>query len=103
LPITPIDRHNFDCSAAQAPLIRLRPTSAFSSTPHTHPRFTMVIKKPANLLAQYLRKNVSSTSAGVVVSAGKMSKAVKVRIVGQEWNKHIRKVRFPLWRLQTLK
>ncbi|KAF2147319.1 uncharacterized protein K452DRAFT_240704 [Aplosporella prunicola CBS 121167] len=28
---------------------------------------------------------------GVVVSAGKMEKAVKVRLAGQEWDKHIRK------------
>ncbi|KAF2652286.1 nucleic acid-binding protein [Lophiostoma macrostomum CBS 122681] len=38
-----------------------------------------------------MRQNVSSSKVGVVVSAGKMSKAVKVRIAGQEWNKHIRK------------
>lgn len=29
---------------------------------------------------------------GVVVSAGKMTKTVKVRIPGQKWDKHIRKV-----------
>ncbi|KAK5005326.1 hypothetical protein LTR16_009734, partial [Cryomyces antarcticus] len=29
--------------------------------------------------------------AGVVVSAGKMMKTVKVRIATQEWNRHIRK------------
>jgi small subunit ribosomal protein S17 len=29
---------------------------------------------------------------GVVVSAGKMVKTVKVRIAKQEWHKHIRKV-----------
>jgi hypothetical protein len=53
----------------------------------------MVVSKPANLLASYMRQNISSSKVGVVVSAGKMSKAVKVRIAGQEWNKHIRKVR----------
>lgn len=30
---------------------------------------------------------------GVVVSAGKMQKTVKVRVAGQEWNKRIGKVR----------
>lgn len=29
---------------------------------------------------------------GVVVSAGKMMRTVKVRIPGQKWDKHIRKV-----------
>ncbi|EON67917.1 hypothetical protein W97_07414 [Coniosporium apollinis CBS 100218] len=33
----------------------------------------------------------SRTLNGVVVSAGKMQKTVKVRIAAQEWNKHIRK------------
>ncbi|KAF2746925.1 nucleic acid-binding protein [Sporormia fimetaria CBS 119925] len=49
--------------------------------------------KPAagKLLEQYLRKNVTSYKTGVVVSAGKMAKAVKVRVAEQEWNKHIRK------------
>jgi hypothetical protein len=40
-----------------------------------------------------VREFMSSHKVGVVVSAGKMSKAVKVRIAGQEWNKKIRKVR----------
>lgn len=31
---------------------------------------------------------------GVVVSAGKMQKTVKVRVPGQKWNKHLRKVSF---------
>ncbi len=31
--------------------------------------------------------------AGVVVSAGKMMKTVKVRLVKQEWHRHLRKVR----------
>jgi hypothetical protein len=35
----------------------------------------------------------SSQKVGVVVSAGKMSRAVKVRVAGQEWNKKFRKVR----------
>ncbi|ORY11795.1 hypothetical protein BCR34DRAFT_483536 [Clohesyomyces aquaticus] len=33
----------------------------------------------------------STSKLGVVVSAGKMKKAVKVRIAGQEWNRDIRK------------
>lgn len=33
---------------------------------------------------------------GVVVSAGKMMKTVKVRIPGQKWDKHIRKVSYSL-------
>lgn len=41
-----------------------------------------------------VRTLMSGTKVGVVVSAGKMSKAVKVRIAGQEWNKKIRKA-FP--------
>lgn len=35
----------------------------------------------------------ASHKIGVVVSAGKMSKAVKVRVAEQEWNKKFRKVR----------
>jgi len=44
--------------------------------------------------------------AGVVVSAGKMMKTVKVRMVKQEWNRHLRKVRtkstidFPAFKFQ---
>ncbi|KAF2244710.1 nucleic acid-binding protein [Trematosphaeria pertusa] len=38
-----------------------------------------------------VRKLISSSKVGVVVSAGKMSRAVKVRIAGQEWNKKFRK------------
>ena len=37
-----------------------------------------------------------SQKVGVVVSAGKMSRAVKVRVAGQEWNKKFRKVRLSL-------
>lgn len=58
----------------------------------THPFKMGRIIRPANLLGQYLRPNVSTHKVGVVVSAGKMSKAVKVRIAAQEWNNHIRKV-----------
>jgi small subunit ribosomal protein S17 len=35
---------------------------------------------------------IHSQKVGVVVSAGKMSRAVKVRVAGQEWNKKFRKV-----------
>ncbi|KAF1963550.1 nucleic acid-binding protein [Byssothecium circinans] len=38
-----------------------------------------------------VRKLMSSTKVGVVVSAGKMDRAVKVRIAKQEWNKKFRK------------
>ncbi|PSN64500.1 nucleic acid-binding protein [Corynespora cassiicola Philippines] len=38
-----------------------------------------------------VRQMISSQKVGVVVSAGKMSKAVKVRIAGQEWHKKFRK------------
>lgn len=41
----------------------------------------------APLVQQYM----TSQKVGVVVSAGKMSRAVKVRIAGQEWNKTFRK------------
>jgi len=47
--------------------------------------------RPANLLGQFLTKNVTSSKVGVVVSAGKMTRAVKVRIAEREWNKHFRK------------
>ncbi|KAJ4303325.1 hypothetical protein N0V90_002218 [Kalmusia sp. IMI 367209] len=38
-----------------------------------------------------VRKLFSSSQVGVVVSAGRMSRAVKVRIAAQEWNKKFRK------------
>ncbi|KAF2198491.1 nucleic acid-binding protein [Delitschia confertaspora ATCC 74209] len=44
-----------------------------------------------SLMSGVTRKLASSTKTGVVISAGKMNKAVKVRIAGQEWNKQIRK------------
>ncbi|KAF2272128.1 nucleic acid-binding protein [Westerdykella ornata] len=47
--------------------------------------------KPTNLLAQFLRPNIVSHKVGVVVSAGKMARAVKVRVAEQTWNKHMRK------------
>jgi small subunit ribosomal protein S17 len=37
---------------------------------------------------------IHSQKVGIVVSAGKMSRAVKVRVAGQEWNKKFRKVHF---------
>ena len=43
----------------------------------------------------------SSHKVGVVVSAGKMSKAVKVRVANQEWNKKFRKVRIGNWNIRT--
>ncbi|KAL6707805.1 hypothetical protein ACN47E_003705 [Coniothyrium glycines] len=46
-----------------------------------------VAKNAAGIITPYFH----SQKVGVVVSAGKMSKAVKVRIAGQEWNKKFRK------------
>ncbi|KAF2634536.1 nucleic acid-binding protein [Massarina eburnea CBS 473.64] len=46
---------------------------------------------PVSTKAPIVRKLISSTKVGVVVSAGKMDRAVKVRIAGQEWNKKFRK------------
>lgn len=43
---------------------------------------------PAKPLVQ---QYITSQKVGVVVSAGKMSRAVKVRVAGQEWNKLFRK------------
>ncbi|CAI6335147.1 unnamed protein product [Periconia digitata] len=38
-----------------------------------------------------VRKLISSSKVGVVVSAGKMDRAVKVRLASQEWNKKFKK------------
>lgn len=38
-----------------------------------------------------MQQYITSQKVGVVVSAGKMSRAVKVRVAGQEWNKMFRK------------
>lgn len=40
---------------------------------------------------------VPRSISGVVISSGKMMKTVKVRVAGQKWNKHIRKVSFLLF------
>ncbi|KAJ4352993.1 hypothetical protein N0V95_003786 [Ascochyta clinopodiicola] len=45
----------------------------------------------ATTVAPLVQQYVTSQKVGVVVSAGKMSRAVKVRIAGQEWNKTFRK------------
>ena len=52
---------------------------------------------PKPLVQQY----ITSQKVGVVVSAGKMSRAVKVRVAGQEWNKLFRK-HFPLHKHYTV-
>jgi len=36
------------------------------------------------------------TYTGVVVSAGKMQKTIKVRVAKQKWNKKIQKVRYSI-------
>ncbi|KAF2631718.1 nucleic acid-binding protein [Macroventuria anomochaeta] len=45
----------------------------------------------ATTAAPLVQQYITSQKVGVVVSAGKMSRAVKVRIAGQEWNKTFRK------------
>ncbi|KAF2845175.1 nucleic acid-binding protein [Plenodomus tracheiphilus IPT5] len=45
----------------------------------------------AKAAASIVVPNFSSRQVGVVVSAGKMDRAVKVRIAGQEWNKRFKK------------
>ena len=45
----------------------------------------------ATTAAPLVQQYITSQKVGVVVSAGKMSRAVKVRVAGQEWNKMFRK------------
>ncbi|KAF3045083.1 hypothetical protein E8E12_008144 [Didymella heteroderae] len=45
----------------------------------------------ASTAAPLVQQYITSQKVGVVVSAGKMSRAVKVRVAGQEWNKLFRK------------
>ncbi|KAF3010977.1 hypothetical protein E8E13_010551 [Curvularia kusanoi] len=45
----------------------------------------------ATTAAPLVQQYITSQKVGVVVSAGKMSRAVKVRVAGQEWNKLFRK------------
>jgi small subunit ribosomal protein S17 len=45
-----------------------------------------------SIMSAVTQKLASSTKMGVVISAGRMSKAVKVRLAGQEFNKQIKKV-----------
>lgn len=45
----------------------------------------------ATSAAPLVQQYITSQKVGVVVSAGKMSRAVKVRVAGQEWNKLFRK------------
>ncbi len=45
----------------------------------------------ASTVAPLVQQYITSQKVGVVVSAGKMSRAVKVRVAGQEWNKLFRK------------
>ncbi|KAJ8117906.1 hypothetical protein OPT61_g1000 [Boeremia exigua] len=45
----------------------------------------------ATTAAPLVQQYITSQKVGIVVSAGKMSRAVKVRVAGQEWNKLFRK------------
>ena len=45
----------------------------------------------ATAAAPLVQQYITSQKVGVVVSAGNMSRAVKVRVAGQEWNKLFRK------------
>ena len=58
---------------------------------------TVAAKAAASALAgkSIVTPLIHSQKVGVVVSAGKMSRAVKVRVAGHEWNKKFRKVGFP--------
>ncbi|KAF1942440.1 nucleic acid-binding protein [Clathrospora elynae] len=49
------------------------------------------IPAKAKAATPIVTKHFSSQKIGIVVSAGKMSRAVKVRVAGQEWNKKFRK------------
>ncbi|KAL1596154.1 hypothetical protein SLS59_007849 [Nothophoma quercina] len=51
---------------------------------------TKAVAKATNA-APLVQQYTTSQKVGVVVSAGKMSRAVKVRVAGQEWNKMFRK------------
>jgi small subunit ribosomal protein S17 len=59
---------------------------------------TVAAKAAAGALAgkSIVTPLIHSQKVGVVVSAGKMSRAVKVRVAGHEWNKKFRKVRLYL-------
>lgn len=52
---------------------------------------TKALPKAATSATPLIQQYVTSQKLGVVVSAGKMSRAVKVRVAGQEWNKLFRK------------
>jgi hypothetical protein len=79
---------------AQPALANLRKTSATTAHPPdldcTPTMASIATKAVAGkpLIPHY----ISSHKVGVVVSAGKMSKAVRVRVAEQEWNKKFRKV-----------
>ncbi|KAF2730075.1 nucleic acid-binding protein [Polyplosphaeria fusca] len=51
----------------------------------------MVLKAIQTSTRPIVREHISSISIGVVVSAGKMDRAVKVRVAGQQWHKKFRK------------
>lgn len=55
----------------------------------------------ATTAAPLVQQYITSQKVGVVVSAGKMSRAVKVRVAGQEWNKLFRK-HFPAHKHYTV-
>lgn len=55
----------------------------------------------ATAVAPLVQQYMTSQKVGVVVSAGNMSRAVKVRVAGQEWNKLFRK-HFPAHKHYTV-
>jgi hypothetical protein len=72
----------------QAPT-NLHKTSANISATPIH---AVYIFKMASIAKHILPPLFHSQKVGVVVSAGKMAGAVKVRVADQEWNKKFRKV-----------
>lgn len=87
ITISPADRcHEHQYSASTSTPLHIMATKAVTQAS------TAVVKAaplfpPKPLVQQY----ITSQKVGVVVSAGKMSRAVKVRVAGQEWNKLFRK------------
>ena len=64
--------------------------STATHTPVTYAMATKAVAKATNA-APLVQQYITSQKVGVVVTAGKMSRAVKVRVAGQEWNKMFRK------------
>jgi small subunit ribosomal protein S17 len=70
--------------------IALGAPAAHTKTPELRPSPPDMATK-AKAAAPLVQQYISSQKIGVVVSAGKMSRAVKVRVAEQEWNKQFRK------------